>query len=122
MDALTYAGLEDSLDYLYAFLDSDLLARIKDELRYIPAGMEDFLLDDSLEDFVWLWFKDSGANGFRQYLADGGFDTAEVEQAYVFCRAEWGMNTPPQVEWLREDGFDLSPIRREIDKLTSRES
>ena len=39
MDALTYAGLEDSLDYLYAFLDSDLLARIKDELRYIPAGM-----------------------------------------------------------------------------------
>ena len=71
MDPFDYAQLEDALDYLYDFLDQDLADRVRAEREYVPAGLEGLLADDSLDDYVWLWIKDPGPNGFRQYLRDG---------------------------------------------------
>ena len=71
------------------------------EREYVPEGMEGLLADDSLDDYVWLWIKDSGPNGFRQYLRDGGYPEAEVAQAFLWARTEWGMNTPPHIAWLK---------------------
>ncbi|MGO2426461.1 MAG: hypothetical protein ACTH7R_08935 [Corynebacterium flavescens] len=105
MDAYHYGQLEDSLDYLFDFFDQDLAQRVHASREYVPAGMEEFLGDNSLEDFVWLWVKEPGANGFRQYLRDGGYDEAEVAQAFLECRTEWGMNTLPHIEWLHERSF-----------------
>ena len=96
MNAFDYAQLEDALDYLYDFLDQDLADRVRAEREFVPAGLEGLLADDSLDDYVWLWIKDSGPNGFRQYLRDGGYPEAEVAQAFLWARAGWGMNTPPQ--------------------------
>lgn len=97
MNAFDYAQLEDALDYLYDFLDQDLADRVRTEREYVPEGMEGLLADDSLDDYVWLWIKDSGPNGFRQYLRDGGYPEAEVAQAFLWARTEWGMNTPPHI-------------------------
>ena len=72
------------------------------EREYVPDGMEGLLADDSLDDYVWLWIKDSGPNGFRQYLRDGGYPEAEVAQAFLWARTEWGMDTPPHVAWLKK--------------------
>lgn len=110
MDAYDYAHLEDSLDYLFDFFDQDLAQRVREGREYVPEGMEEFLGDHTLEDFVWLWVKEPGANGFRQYLRDGGYTEAEVTQAFLECREEWGMNTLPQIQWLREQGFETPVI------------
>ena len=104
MDPQHYAELEDAMDYLYDFLDEDLADRVRAEREFVPAGLESLLADDSLDDYVWLWIKDSGPNGFRQYLRDGGYSEEEVAHAFLLARTEWGMNTPPHVEWLKEDG------------------
>ena len=106
MDAYEYAQLEDSLDYLYDFFDTDLEERVRAGRELLPEGMEDILGDHTLEDYVWLWIKEPGPHGFRRYLRDGGYDEAEVEEAFLLARAEWGMNTPPHVEWLKEDGVE----------------
>ena len=105
MNAFDYAQLEDALDYLYDFLDQDLADRVRTEREYVPEGMEGLLADDSLDDYVWLWIKEPGPNGFRQFLRDGGYGEDEVKEAFLLARTEWGMNTPPHVEWLKEDGF-----------------
>ena len=94
------------MDYLYDFLDQDLVDRVRTEREYVPDGLEGLLADDSLDDYVWLWIKDPGPNGFRQYLRDGGYSEAEVSQAFLWARTEWGMNTPPHVEWLKADGYE----------------
>ena len=107
MDACEYAQLEDGLDYLYAFFDEDLEERVRAGRELLPEGMEVILGDHTVEDFVWLWIKEPGPRGFRQYLRDGGYDGAEVSEAFLFARTEWGMNTPPHVEWLREDGVEV---------------
>ena len=101
-----YAELEDAMDYLYDFLDEDLADRVRAEREFVPAGLESLLADDSLDDYVWLWIKDSGPNGFRQYLRDGGYSEAEVRQTFAWARSEWGMNTPPHIAWLKEDGYE----------------
>ncbi len=106
MDAYEYAQLEDGLDYLYDFFDADLEERVRAGRELLPEGMEDILGDHTLEDYVWLWIKEPGPNGFRQYLRDGGYGEAEVKEAFLLARTEWGMNTPPHVEWLKEDGFE----------------
>lgn len=101
-DVLDYANSPDSMDYLYDFLEADLPARLAERAEFVPPGFEDILADDTPLDHVWLWIKEPGLNGFRQYLRDGGFDDAEVARAYAACREEWGMNTPPQLEWLEK--------------------
>ena len=106
MDPQHYAELEDAMDYLYDFLDADLADRVRAEREFVPAGLESLLADDSLDDYVWLWIKDSGPNGFRQYLRDGGYSEAEVRQPFAWARSEWGMNTPPHIAWLKEDGYE----------------
>jgi len=106
MDPQHYAELEDAMDYLYDFLDEDLADRVRAEREFVPAGLESLLADDSLDDYVWLWIEDSGPNGFRQYLRDGGYSEAEVRQTFVWARSEWGMNTPPHIAWLKEDGYE----------------
>lgn len=103
--AVDYAQLEDGLDYVYAFFEQDLEQRVRAGREFIPAGLEDVLGDDSLEDYLWLWFTDPGPRGFRQYLRDGGYSEREVDSAFHYCRSEWGMNTFPHAAWLREDGF-----------------
>ena len=78
MDPFDYAQLEDALDYLYDFLDQDLADRVRAEREYVPAGLE----------------------------GDGGYSEAEVSQAFLWARTEWGMNTPPHVAWLKADGYE----------------
>ena len=107
MDAFEYAQLEDGLDYLYAFFEEDLEERVRAGRELPPEGMEDILGDHTLEDFVWLWIKEPGPNGFRHYLRDGGYDESEISEAFLLARTEWGMNPPPHVEWLREDGVEV---------------
>ena len=46
MDAFDYAQLEDALDYLYDFLDQDLVDRVRTEREFVPAGLEGLLADD----------------------------------------------------------------------------
>lgn len=106
MEAFEYAHLEDGLNYLYDFFEEDLEERVRAGRELLPAGMEDILGDSTLDDYVWLWINEPGPNGFRQYLRDGGYTEAEVGEAFLFARTEWGMNTPPHVEWLKEDGFE----------------
>lgn len=110
MDPFDYAQLEDALDYLYDFLDQDLADRVRTEREYVPDGLEGLLADDSLDDYVWLWIKDPGPNGFRQYLRDGGYSEAEVTQAFLWARTEWAMNTLPHVAWLKADGYEPPAI------------
>ena len=33
-------------------------------------------------------------------------DVAEVRQTFAWARSEWGMNTPPHIAWLKEDGYE----------------
>ncbi|WP_296133001.1 hypothetical protein ACKFRM_02190 [Corynebacterium sp. YSMAA1_1_D6] len=106
MDAFDYAQQTEGLDYLYDFFEEDLESRVREGREFLPAGMEDILGDHTLEDYVWLWIKEPGTNGFRQYLRDGGYSEEEVAHAFLLARTEWGMNTPPQVEWLKEDGVE----------------
>ncbi|MDY3128284.1 MAG: hypothetical protein SOW59_09240 [Corynebacterium sp.] len=109
-EVLAYAEDDASMAYLYDFFTQDLAARVEKEREFIPPGFEDLLGDDSVLDYVWLWIKDPGANGFRQYLRDGEFSEAEVNAAFIAKREEWGMNTPPHLEWLKDDGFDESTL------------
>ena len=88
MDAYEYAQLEDGLDYLYDFFEEDLEERVRAGRELLPAGMEDILGDHTLEDYVWLWIKEPGPNGFRQYLRDGGYD------ANSSCRCPTGIAAP----------------------------
>lgn len=105
MEAFEYAGLDNALDYLYEFFDKDLAQRVAENKEFVPAGLEDVLGDNDLYDYVWLWIKEPGPNGFRQYIRDGGYPEDEVKEAFLLRRDEWGRNTPPHVEWLEEDGF-----------------
>ncbi len=104
MDAYTYAELADAMDYLYDFFDQDLASRVRAERAFIPEGLESALADDSLLDFVWLWIKDPGPNGFVQYLRDGGFDEEEIRTAVAARRQEWAIDNPPHVAWFLADG------------------
>ncbi|MDO5033099.1 hypothetical protein [Corynebacterium sp.] len=104
--AYDYAHGEDALDYLYDFFEEDLEQRVRAGWESIPEGMRDILGDHTIEDYVWLWVMEPGKNGFRQYLRDGGFTEAEIREAFAAARAEWGMNTPPHVAWLKDEGFE----------------
>lgn len=104
MEAFEYAGLEDGMDYLYDFFEQDLPARVAEESEFVPAGLEDVLGDNTLLDYVWLWIKDPGPRGFRSYVAAGGYLPAEVDEALVWRRNEWGFDTPPHIYWLARDG------------------
>jgi hypothetical protein len=106
-----YAELDNSMDYLYEFFDKDLKDRLDIERQYIPEGLEDLIGDNSLLDYVWLWIKDTGPRGFRQYLFDGGYVEPEVTEAFLAKRQEWGMNTPPHLEWLAQDEFDEQSLK-----------
>lgn len=108
--AYDYAHDPDSLDYLYDFFDEDLADRVRAGREFVPEGLEDVLGDNTLEDYVWLWVKEPGPNGFRQYLRDGGFDDIDIKHAFFDCRTEWSMNTLPQLEWLAEDGYEPPEI------------
>ena len=44
MNALEYAQLEDSMDYLYDFFDEDLEARVRAEREYLPESLQDLSL------------------------------------------------------------------------------
>lgn len=106
-----YAELDNSMDYLYEFFDKDLKDRLDTERQFIPEGLEDLVGDNSLLDFIWLWIKDTGPRGFRQYLFDGGYEESEVTEAFLAKRQEWGMNTPPHLEWLEQDEFDAESLK-----------
>ena len=106
-----YAEDDASMDYLYGFFDKDLKGRLETERQFIPEGLEDLIGDNSLLDYIWLWIKDAGPRGFRQYLFDGGYAESEVIEAFLAKRQEWGMNTPPHLEWLAQDGFDVASLK-----------
>lgn len=108
LDAYTWAGREDGLDYLYDFLDHDLDSCLKDEQALLPPGLGDLLASDSLDDYVWLWLKHPGERGFKAYIASGSDDFLEIEvdRAFAARIQEWGIDNPPHVTWLREDGYE----------------
>lgn len=54
--------------------------------------------------------KEPGVIGFWQYLRDGAYSEAEVAQAFLECRTNWGINTLPDIEWLRERGLATPAI------------
>ena len=106
MNAFEYAQLEDSMDYLYDFFDHDLESRVRTEREYLPESLQELLGDHTVLDYIWLWIKEPGPNGFKQYLRDGEYSEAEVEEAFLWTRNEWGHNTPPHIEWLKADGYE----------------
>ncbi|WP_293773113.1 hypothetical protein [uncultured Corynebacterium sp.] len=110
MDAYQYAGEPDAMEYLYDFFDEDLPAVVRANRELIPEGLEDLLAEDSLEDYVWLWLKDRGRNGFLQYIIDGGFSEDDVREAHAFRIKEWAIDNPPHVTWFREDGSAVPVI------------
>ncbi|MGX9136743.1 hypothetical protein [Corynebacterium striatum] len=84
MNAFEYAQLEDSMDYLYDFFDQDLESRVRTEREYLPESLQDLLGDHTVLDYIWLWIKEPGPNGFKQYLRDGEYSEAEVEEAFLW--------------------------------------
>lgn len=115
MDSAAYrwAVRDDSMDFLYDFLDNDLESKLEEEREYIPEGMEDLLAANSLEDYVWLWLEDTGARGFLAYIHSGRdhegkrFSDLEAGEAHGLCLHEWSIDNAPHVSWLIEDGFEL---------------
>lgn len=69
MNALEYAQLEDSMDYLYDFFDEDLEARVRAEREYLPESLQDLLGDHSVLDYIWLWIKEPGKTVSRPICA-----------------------------------------------------
>lgn len=112
--AFEYAEADAAMDYLYDFFDVDLTDRVRADRALVPEGMEDLLAAHSLEDYVWLWLKDTGPNSFWQFLLDGAADEdyqiEDARWALGMRLKEWAMDSPPHIAWFKEDGSELPVI------------
>ena len=112
--AIDFAADEGAMDYLYDFFDQDLADRVRRDREFVPEGLEDLLAEDSLEDFVWLWLKDTGENSFLRFVLDGAadnaFSDADAAEAVRLRLREWSLDSPPHIAWFKEDGAEVPTI------------
>lgn len=112
--AIDFAADEAAMDYLYDFFDQDLADRVRRDREFVPEGLEDLLAEDSLEDFVWLWLKDTGDNSFLRFVLDGAadndFSDADAAEAVRLRLREWSLDSPPHIAWFKEDGAEVPTI------------